>query len=43
MSTKIASKIRARRNRTEFNRALRTASPSMQQELMAAASRQGLR
>ena len=39
----ITRKLRARRDRYEFNRALNSASPAMQQELMAAASRQGLR
>jgi hypothetical protein len=42
MTTKIARRLRSRRNRSEFNRALNAASPSMRQELMAAASRQGL-
>ncbi len=37
----ITRKLRSRRNHNEFNRALRTASPSMQTELLAAAARQG--
>ena len=42
MSTtaKIARRMRARRDAREFERVLRSASPSMQQELIAAASRQ---
>ena len=36
----IASKLRQRRNAREFERALRNASPSMRQELHAAAARQ---
>jgi hypothetical protein len=43
MSSKIVRKIRARRDRSEFARALNNASPSMQQELMAAAARQSSR
>jgi hypothetical protein len=43
MSTKLARRLRARRNRAEFDRVLRTASPSMQQELIAAAARQIVR
>lgn len=39
----LTRKLRQRRNSREFERALRNASPSMQQELYAAASRQGLR
>ena len=41
MSTtaKIARRMRARRDALAFDRALRNASPSMQQELTAAASR----
>lgn len=35
----ITRKLRQRRDNREFERALRTASPSMQQELLAAASR----
>jgi hypothetical protein len=36
----ISRKLRARRNRIEFERVLRSASPSMQQELIAAAAHQ---
>lgn len=45
MSTtaKISRRIRARRNAREFERALRTASPSMRQELLAAATRNFIR
>jgi hypothetical protein len=39
MNRKIVSKIRAQRDMRELNRALRSASPAMRQELMAAASR----
>ena len=39
----IAHKLRQRRNSRDFERALRNASPSMRQELYAAATRQGLR
>lgn len=35
----LAAKLTARRNRREFERALRTAPPTMQQELRAIASR----
>ncbi|MDT4899324.1 MAG: hypothetical protein QOJ78_254 [Pseudonocardiales bacterium] len=35
----ISRKLRQRRNTREFERALRTASPAMQQELLAAAAR----
>ena len=42
MTNKFARKLRARRDRSEFNRALNSASPSMQQELLAAASRQSM-
>ena len=38
-TTKLARKIRARRHEYEFRSALRNASPSMAQELMAAAAR----
>ena len=38
----IASAMRQRRERNLFNRALREASPAMQQELYAAASRSSL-
>jgi hypothetical protein len=37
----IARKIRRRRDNRDFERALRTASPSMRQELYAAAAHQG--
>jgi hypothetical protein len=36
----ISRKLRQRRNRLEFERVLRNASPSMQQELIAAAAHQ---
>lgn len=36
---KIASKLRARRNTRQFVRAMETASPAMQQELLAASLR----
>jgi hypothetical protein len=36
----IAHELRMRRNERAFERALRTASPSMRQELYAAAARQ---
>jgi hypothetical protein len=39
----LARKIRQRRNAREFDRAVRTASPAMQQELYAAAARQGFK
>lgn len=39
----ITRKLRARRQYNEFNRALRNASPSMQHELLAAASHQTTR
>jgi hypothetical protein len=39
----LARKIRQRRNLREFDRAVRSASPSMRQELYAAAARQGFR
>jgi hypothetical protein len=39
----IARKMRQRRDNREFDRALRSASPAMRQELYAAASRQGMR
>lgn len=35
----LVAKLAARRNRREFERALRTAGPSMQQELRAIAAR----
>jgi hypothetical protein len=37
---RLTAKLRQRRNSREFERALRTASPAMQQELLAAAARQ---
>jgi hypothetical protein len=36
----IARKLRQRRQMRDFDRALRTATPTMQQELYAAAARQ---
>jgi hypothetical protein len=39
----ITRKFRERRNLREFERAVRNASPSMRQELYAAATRQGFR
>jgi hypothetical protein len=39
-TSKFAAKLRQRRNSREFQRALSTASPAMQQELLAAAARQ---
>jgi hypothetical protein len=41
--TAIARKLRQRRNDREFERALRNATPSMRQELLAAAARTGVR
>ena len=41
-TTTIARKMRQRRAEAEFFRALRYASPSMQQELIAAAAHQNL-
>jgi hypothetical protein len=38
-SNRLARKVRAHRQSREFERALRTASPAMQQELMAALTR----
>jgi len=43
MTRKIASKMRSARDSREFQRVLRNASPSMQQELMAAAAHQSSR
>ena len=40
MTRKFALRLRASRELRELNRTLRTASPSMQQELNAAAARQ---
>lgn len=37
----IARKLRQQRNNRQFERALRNATPSMRQELIAAASRTG--
>jgi hypothetical protein len=37
--TTLVRKLRQRRESREFERVLRTASPAMQQELLAAASR----
>jgi hypothetical protein len=39
MSSRITNKLRQRRDSREFERALRSASPAMQQELLAAAAR----
>ncbi|MEO8887761.1 MAG: hypothetical protein ABI429_00445 [Jatrophihabitantaceae bacterium] len=39
-TTKIAQRIRARRNAREFERVLNSASPAMRQELIAASSRE---
>jgi hypothetical protein len=39
----LARKLRQRRSSREFDRALRAASPSMRQELYAAAARQDYR
>ncbi len=41
MKNKIVSKMRRRRDEREFSRAYNQASPSMQQELLAMAQRQG--
>ena len=43
MSRKFARKLQSARDLRELNRVLRNASPSMQQELMAAAARQSSR
>ena len=43
MASKFARKIRSSRDIRELNRVLRNASPSMRQELMAAAARQDSR
>jgi hypothetical protein len=40
---KISRKLRQRRDSRDFERALRDASPTMRQELYAAASRQNFR
>ena len=40
--TTFTKKLRQRRQSREFERALRSASPSMEQELLAAASRRPL-
>jgi hypothetical protein len=39
----ITRKLRQRRDAREFDRALRSASPTMQRELLAAAARQNAR
>jgi hypothetical protein len=39
----LARKLRQRRDNREFERALRSATPSMRQELYAAAARQNFR
>jgi hypothetical protein len=41
--TRLTRKIRSRRQMREFDRALRSASPTMRQELYAAAARQDYR
>lgn len=41
--TSLTRKIRSRRRLRDFDRALRNASPSMRQELYAAAARQDYR
>lgn len=41
--SKLSRRMRQRRESREFERALRNATPSMQQELYAAAARQGVR
>ncbi len=40
---RLSRTMRQRRNRRDFERALRNASPAMQQELYAAATHQGFR
>ena len=40
--SKFARSLRQRRSAREFERALRSASPAMQQELVAAAARQSM-
>jgi len=40
-NTTLRGKLRDRRNMRAFERAVRNASPAMQQELYAAAARQG--
>jgi hypothetical protein len=42
MKHRIAKRVRAHRERVEFNRIFDTADPSMRQELIAAAARQNL-
>jgi hypothetical protein len=42
MKNRIAQRMRARRARMGFERALETASPSMRQELIAMAARQNV-
>ena len=39
-ASKFAQRMRARRNAREFERALRTASPAVRQELIAASARE---
>jgi hypothetical protein len=39
-TSRFSRKLRQRRDEREFERTLRTASPAMQQELMAAAAHQ---
>jgi hypothetical protein len=41
MKKNLSRKLRSRREARDFERALRNASPSMRQELYAAASHQG--
>ena len=41
MKNRIAQRMRARRARLGFERALQNADPSMRQELVAVATRQG--
>ena len=43
MTSKFTRRLRSSRDLRELNRVLRNASPSMQQELMAAAARQSSR
>jgi hypothetical protein len=40
---RLSRKMRQRRHSRDFERALRNASPAMQQELYAAATRQGFK
>jgi hypothetical protein len=41
--TRLSRKLRQRRDSRDFERALRNASPAMQQELYAAAARQSFK